>query len=234
MTARELIERVLSKLRNPTTQQNLGVDAYDLLDDLRAYLLSLASLESWSWLQVHVDPIAKTETGKRAYPLPRDFPDNFLRNASNGLDYLCKLSDGSSESFLGYLPAVEFFASDRAAATNGKPASYTIQTNAAGRKEIALDPPPDSNSDSHYTIRGAYVMGFKNLQMDSVIPLEAADYLLYRLLMSHDPQNRLYANNYELARIQLYLTEARNLGSQAVPRMSDTAGPNSYEGAHYG
>jgi hypothetical protein len=234
MTARELIERVLRKLKNPTTQQNLGMDAYDLLDDLRLYLMELASLEQWSWLQVHMDPIAKTETGKRNYSLPRNFSDNFLRNASNGVDHLCLISDGTSEGFLEYEPATRFFSSDRVAASNGKPSSYTIQTNASGQKEIHLNPPPDSNSSSHYTIRGAYVMGFKNLHMDDEIPLEASGYLLYRLLMSQDPQSREYANAYQLARVQLYLTEARNQGTQVVPRMSGSEGSNSYEGAHYG
>jgi hypothetical protein len=234
MTARELIERVLSKMRNPTTQQVQRVDAYELLDDLRMYLVGLASLEDWSWLQVHANPIAKTETGLRTYALPRSFPDNFLRNASNGLDHLCKLSDGTSEGFLAFEPAAAFFSSDFESVSNGKPSSYTIQTNSAGHKQIVLNPPPDNNSGSHYTIRGVYKMSFKDLKMDDQIPYEPTDILQYRLLMSYDPQNRQYSNFYELARIQLYLTESRNSGSQVIPQMSAVSGVNDYEGAHYG
>ena len=234
MTARELIERVLGKLRNRVTQQVQQVDAYELLDDLRMVLIELASLEDWSWLHVRMDPIAKTETGKRNYALPRNFPDNFLRNASNGLDHLCLISDSSSEGFLGYQPATRFFASDRVAASNGKPSTYTIRTNAAGRKEIALDPPPDSNSGSHYTIRGVYTMGFKDLKLDDEVPIEPTEYLRYRLLLIYDPENRQYGNSFELARVQLYLREARNDTSQMVPQMGRSAGVNDYEGAHYG
>ena len=223
MRTRELIERITSKAKGKTQ------DSHELLLAVQIDLRMLSDAEEWPWTVVHSNPIAKTYTGKRNYPLPKDFGTNFLRAADiDGGKHMCKLSDGSGEVFLDYKEPTQLLGADFEAATNGKPGRYTITTTPGGKKEILLDPPPDSNSDSHYTVRGAYKMAFRELSLDDFIPEEVVSYLMWSRLMEIVPGNQYYQAMFISARQNLYLTVARDIPSQIIPAMGENSGEDGY------
>jgi len=204
---RVLIEDVREEMGSGMNEA--GYDAYEILNKAERLLRDLATKEDWSFLTRHLDPAAKTFTGVRDYPLPDDFGANFVRGSDDGSRYVCKLSDGTGEQHLNYKSPAQFFDSDFEAASNGTPTDYTIQPNAAYYKAIWLDPPPDSNSSSHYTIRGLYKPTFRAMSLDSFFPDETGSYVLWGVLSRFDPQNLNFARDFAAANQALILEEAR-------------------------
>lgn len=222
MRTRELIERITSKARGKTQ------DSHEILLAIQIDLRMLSDAEEWPWTVVHSNPIAKTATGKRNYPLPGNFGTNFLRAAdTDGGKRMCKLSDGSGEVFLDYKEPTQLLGNDFVSTSNGRPGRYTVTTVGAS-KEIFLDPPPDSNSDSHYTIRGAYKMTFRELSLDGFIPEEVVSYLMWSRLMELVPGNQYFQAMFISARQNLYLTVARDIPSQIIPAMGPNAGEDGW------
>lgn len=224
-TARILVSRVQRHARDPVTMKS--PETYDVLLEIRDVVRQLRNSEEWSFFVRHVDPIVKTDTGKRTYDLPDDFPSNFIRGAEDdGSRYLCILSDGSSETFLDYKTPESFYSADFESATNQKPESYTITYDSDGKPQLSLDPPPNSNSSSHYTIRGAYRPTYENITLDSWVPTQAEDFIVWSACNVLQPQR--WNMELQASRNALYLTEARSRQSQLVPRFSNYPNVNDY------
>ncbi len=227
MDMREVVEQMRGELMNITTRQ-VSYDAYELLSKSEIVLRALAGKEEWSFFVRNMDPITSTSTGKRDYALPEDFGSNFIRGSDDGRAHVCKLNDGSGENSLNYFsPSLFFHTADFAAATNGTPATYTIQTE-QGRKRIWLDPPPDANGTTGYTIRGAYRPTFTDLVLDSWIPEEVGSYLLYSVLMKIDPDSASFAEDFDSAKTGLYVTEARERDTRLVHAEGEFPGDVGY------
>lgn len=198
------------------TTRDVFFDAYEVLAKAEIVLRSLAKAEDWSFLTAQLDPGVKTFTGKRDYPLPDDFGSNFVRGSDDGTRYVCKLSDGSGEQHLNYLSPAQFFDADFEAASNGTPTDFTIQSDTSFHKRIWLDPPPDANGTTHYTIRGVYKPTFVNLTLDSFVPEEVSLYLLNGVLMKLDPESGVFAREFKVASDALILEEARLRNTRLV------------------
>lgn len=227
---REILENVERRLRSSVTGQS-AFETEEALDELERIFRALLAKEEWSWAVVHANPIAKTYTGHRTYPLPDNFGD-FLRTGNeDGSRPTVKISDGTAEDFLDYEPPERFFSEDREVATNERPNKFTISYSAEGHPQLELKPPPDSNSDSHYTIRGAYRISYRHFEEDSLLPDQTNDYLYWALIVEHQPENQRAMAMLEAARQDLYLNEAKLKDSVLVPRMSSDAGLNEWEGA---
>jgi len=209
---REIIENIRAEMSNSTS--DMLFDAYEVLSKAEIVLRALAHQEDWSFLTARLDPGVKTHTGVRDYPLPDDFGANFVRGADDGSRYVCKLSDGTGEQNLNYKTPAQFFDSDFEAASNGTPVDYTIQPDTSFYKRIWLDPPPDANGSSHYTIRGIYKPSFVNLTLDSWAPEEVSTYLFFGVLTRLDPDN--YVQDFAQAGQALILEEARLRNTRLV------------------
>lgn len=214
MEFREIIDQVRSEAQSVTTRE-LPYDVYELALKAELVLRDLGVAEEWSFFLRHVNPIAKTATGRRDYPLPEDFGTNFIKGSDDGRSHVCKILDGSGDKELLYRAPDVFFATDFESVSNGFPSHYTIQSE-QGRKRIFLDPPPDSNGSSHYTIRGVYRSTFTNLILDSWIPEEVGSYLIHGVLMKIEPTNPSFFSNFQTARSALYLDEARQRNTRLV------------------
>lgn len=226
MQIRELIQQVRSELQNTVTR-GLEFDAYEIMDRAEIVLRGLAK-EDWSFLTQHINPAIKTHTGVRNYPLPDNFGDNFVRGSDDGSRFVCKLSDGTGEQHLNYQSPAQFFDADFEGASNGVPADYTVQSDAAFYKEIWLDPPPDSNSSTHYTVRGLYKPTFVNLNLDSFVPEEISSYLLFGVLMRLDKENPLFIRDFTIAKDALVLEEARLRQTRLVAQQGELPGHDGW------
>lgn len=159
---------------------------------------------------MHLDPAIITRTGTRYYDLPDNFGLNFCRNGDN---WVCRLNNGSNELQLDYVSNTEFFNSDLEGESNGTPSKYTVLSKPNGRKQIALSPPPDSNSDSHYTIDGLYIpTDWKLRDEDTVPPLPANSPILKYAVLRR--LNRNYDADYREALVDLkrHIAQNRNSG----------------------
>lgn len=219
MEIRELVEQVRGESMNFTTR-NVFYDAYEILAKAEIVLRTLAKQE-WSFLTAQLNPGVKTHTGVRDYPLPDNFGANFIRGADDGTRYVCKLSDGTGEQHLNYLSPAQFFDADFTAASNGTPTDFTIQSDASFFKRIWLDPPPDTNGGTHYEIRGLYKPTFVNLTLDSFVPEEVTSYLLQGVLMKLDPENPIFARDFNTEKAALVLEEARLRNTRLVAQMGE-------------
>ncbi len=219
MQLRELVEQVKQDVQ--------GFDVYEILAKAEIVLRELAK-DEWSFLTARLDPGVKTSTGLRFYPLPDNFGANFVRGADDGTQYVCKLSDGTGEQHLNYLSPAQFFDGDFTAATNGTPTDYTIQTDPAFFKQIWLDPPPDSNNSSDYTIRGLYKPTFIDLTLDSFAPEEVSSYLLNGTMMKLDPENSIFARDFVRASNALILEEARMRNTRLVDQRGELPGQDGW------
>ena len=225
------VRQVIEEFRLEPGVKELNFDAFEILTKAERLLRDLSHLESWSFLQRHINPVAKTHTGVREYPLPDDFGSNFIRGADgDGSRYLCKISNGSSENFLNYKVPSQFFGADFEAASNGTPESYTVVTDAAGYQQLMLDPPPDANSDSHYTIRGVYTPTFSHITLDSWIPEEVSSYLVHGLLLRVQPENAMHQAEFLLARQAVYMEEARLRDTRLQSREGEVPSHDGWTG----
>lgn len=225
MTLRELVDRILQQAKDPVTGD--GPSGPNVLDAVRNNLIMLQHKETWYWNVRHVDPLITTYTSQRWYDLPNDFPDNFLPAADNGRNYMVKLSDGSSEDFLTYNSPEKFLGLDFDSTSTGRPSEYTILSG-DGAKKLGLHLLPDSNSSSHYTIRGAYRADFSRATLDSWIPPEPAEYILYQTLMLLRPENPFWQQAMLDARVTLYVNEARLRNTILAPDQGPD-GTNAFE-----
>ena len=214
MEFREIVDHVRSEAQNVTTRE-LPYDVYELALKAELVLRDLGTAEEWSFFLRHVNPIAKTATGRRDYPLPEDFGTNFIKGSDDGRSHVCKILDGTGDKELLYSAPDVFFASDFESVSNGFPSHYTIQSEQC-RKRIWLDPPPDSNGSSHYTIRGVYRATFTNLVLDSWIPEEVGSYIIYGVLMKIPSVKANFVSDFNSARSALYLDEARQRDTRLV------------------
>lgn len=228
MTYKELIHVVRRRLRNPVTKQSPDDDEFDFLELARVLLSDIS--DEFSWRRVHLDPIVKTYTGQSEYPLPRDFGSNFVRGSGfDGRERVCKLNDGSVETFLSYEVPEKLFGNDWEVVANSKPTSYTVMTNESGYKFIKIFPPPNSNSDSHYEIRGMYRPDYSKVELSQNIPAEARNYLTFALLALLEERSQVWLPMRDKAWRDIYMIEARNRKSQFVPRLGKNVGYSEYE-----
>ena len=225
------VREVIEEFRLEPGVRELNFDAFEILTKAERLLRDLSHKESWSFFNRHANPVAKTHTGVREYPLPDDFGSNFIRGADDdGSRYLCKISNGSSENFLDYKVPAQFFGTDFEAASNSTPESFTVVADAAGYQQIWLDPPPDSNSDSHYTIRGVYSPTFSHMTLDSWVPEEVSSYLVHGLLFRVQPDNPNHQREFILSRQALYMEEARLRETTLQSKEGEVAGHDGWTG----
>jgi len=153
--------------------KHINVDRYELLEILSQELNTLSGLINWDWALKWIDPVIKTTTGQSEYDLPENFPDNFIFGGEpGGTEHLCKLDNGTAESFLTHQSPAQFFSNNYTAVSNSTPHHYTVMTRPAGGKFLKLYPPPDSNDDAHYTIKGLYVPTDVGItEEDEILPL---------------------------------------------------------------
>ena len=158
MRAKEFLDQVEFTLRQTFGEIPPDMSRLRLLQITGWELTNIASQADWKWARKWLEPVISTYTGQREYKLPEDFGENFVFGGDDlGERYVCMLDDGSNDSTLEYVAPEKFFSKNRTGASNSTPSEYTITRRSDGIKILHLDPPPDSNSDSHYTINGLYV-----------------------------------------------------------------------------
>ena len=228
MKVKYLIDEIKSEAEDRITRK-VSLDDFEILDRIGVELTFVSGLEQWDWATEWLDPVISTITGVTEYPLPENFPENFVRGSGErGAHYLCKLSNGSTESFMTYLPIHSFYANDLTAASNGTPSDYTVRTTASNSREIVVYPPPDSNSDSNYTILGAYCPTEWTLkEMDSLPPVPGNCAILRHLTLGwyfkqrNPVLSRDYENKAQLDLASLRLREAQQRRARISPKMGE-------------
>ena len=200
--------------------RKIPVDRFILLDWLEQEINTLGGMADFDFLAKPLGPLIVTQTGKRGYMLPDDFPENFLRGADSEEErYVCKLNDGTTEFLLSYLTIAQFYSRQFEDEAVNKPSVYTILTTEGGTRELQLAPPPDSNSDSNYTINGIYIPSHWHLQEeDQVPPIPGnAAVLRYALLRRVNPGNAVWQQEYERQRNYLLFRASVGRQSQVTP-----------------
>ena len=206
-----LLDQIEQELQSPSTRR-IGIDRLRLLDYVEQELNSIAGLEQWDFLQRYINPIALTQPGVRNYPLPVDFPENFVQTVDTDRKaFFCKLDDGSRETFLEYVVPGAFFGRDLRQESNGPPDTFTITTLPNGQREIWMAPPPDGNSDTNYTLIGLYIPTLWEInEQDDLPPLPAnASVLRFAVLRRVAPQRQDWNQEYLRYLSNLYLRAAR-------------------------
>ena len=207
-----------------------------LLDWMSAELGELSFKIQADYFYVHLDPVLSLTTGQRAYKLPENFPDNFVRHAGErfyaplnlgGDKWCCKLDDGTSEALLSYESPSQFFSKNLRAESNNRPSVYTILSTPVGKRQLLVSPPPDANGTAGYTIDGLYLpTDWKLSEYSSTPPLPANSAVLkYAVLRRLAPQ--IYEAKYAEARADVILKAAQNRVAQFVPVLG-RSGQNEY------
>lgn len=106
--------------------------------------LTLADLDAFTVFDM---PLFTTQTGVRTYALPSDF--GRLLHLREPRQTGMRVNDGTSEFDMVTEPILDLLQAK--SSTNGRP--YRFVFTSAG---MTIDPPPDSNAGSNYTIRGTY------------------------------------------------------------------------------
>ena len=226
MNAGQYLDLVEQTIQDPITRRTCP-DRRILLNWLSRELQILSGREQWEFFQVRVAPLISTSTGKRNYPLPANFGSNFvLRRQGKDERYLCKLNNGTNESWLNYKSAADFYARDMESEDNGIPMDYTLTVTRGGRRELVLGPPPDANGTTGYTVGGVYVPTDWDLdEEDEVPPLPAnSEYLEHRLLARiYKGRNAdaftLYSGLAASDLQQIYMESSRNRQVQMYAEM---------------
>lgn len=227
MKIRQFLDRIDDESRDPITRI-VPVDRWQQLDIFGREVQKLTSEFPWDWAAVYLDPIIITQVGKRNYQLPENFGMNFARGSDQGgNDFTVTLNDGSNESTLEYREPGRFYARNLTAESNSRPTVYTIGNNIAGRREVLLAPPPDTNSDSQYTLNGLYVptdWTFDNQDILYPVPGNSAileHRILAQIFQGRDADRRrehlLLADS---AKNDLGLSQARGKSYKIMPRQS--------------
>ncbi len=224
------VKEMLDDIEQQLSYRGLAIpDRFIMLSWMSNELNEITGRYQFDWSFVHVDPVIKTVEGQRAYMLPADFPDNFVVGASEGRgdQYCCKIDDASTESLLTYQSPVQFFSKSLRSSSDSKPSHYTIMSLPNGRKEIQLDPPPDDNSDSNYTVDGLYQKAdWKLEEMDALPPLPGNSAVLrYAVLRRCDAA---FQARYEEALAILALRAAQHRKTRLVMTMGENSQTNSF------
>ena len=236
MLIRNYLDSIEDQVRHPITRKN-PVDRWELLDILADEVRKLSGDFQWDWAATHLNPLIQTRTGTRSYLLPKGFGLNFARGAEDrgGETFTVTLSDGSNEVPLTYNEPARFYARNLEAESNSTPSVYTIDTLPSGRRRMTLSPPPDSNSDSQYTISDLFVPTdwyFENHDFLFPIPgnSDVLDHrILARVFEDRDESRFLIHTRGAIeGRDRLLLAQARGRRTRISPRKSKYATGNSY------
>jgi len=228
------LDEVEQSIQNRTTRQ-VPIDRDDLLQMAERALSDLAVGGEWDWSKVWLSPMIQTVTGVKDYSLPDDFPENFVRGGQDtGQGYLCKLSDGTNESPLTHKGHEQYFSQNLTGASNGRPSNYTVRRD-AGAAVLSVFPPPDSNSDSNYTILGLYVPTYWKFESeDDLIPAGAVirPYLRESVLaMWYLGRNAAQLKEHQIMASEqlaaLRFRQARARRSRAMPKLSESGTYNA-------
>lgn len=189
-----------------------------LLKHLRYDMDTLLAMEEWDWAAKYLDPIITTSSSVRDYDLPPDFGENFMRGASDGSHYVCKIDDGTAEQIIDYESPAQFYTRDLAIETATKPTRYTITNKPDGTRRLSLSPKPDSNSSSNYGVIGLYIPITSDLHFESELPPipRNADVLKWMVLRRFDQK---YESNYTQSLAKLYGNAAIQRQARLVPYM---------------
>ena len=228
MLIRAYLDRLEGQVRDPLTRLPFA-DRWNLLSILSQEVRLLSGKYQWDWALSALRPIIKTSTGNRDYTLPENFGFNFARGVedTDGHQFTVTISDGNSETPLEYVDPGAFYGMNLTAESNATPTKYTLRNSTSGRRILALSPPPDSNSDSHYTINGLYSPTdwvFEN--HDILMPIPGGTDLLEHRILAQVFESRdtdRYVIHQNLAREaegSLLLTQAKSKRPRLSPRMS--------------
>lgn len=229
MKVKKLLDLVELRLQQADLTLTVHKPDRFVLEEFLAHSINrILEMEEWSFGVKMLDPLFQTETGKRTYLLPADFPATFLRGGHDGMSYVCHISDGTSDSALYYESPEKFFSRERTSVSNTQPEHYTITTQ-GNRKQIHLDPPPDSNSDSHYTIWGAYrpIWDGESVNEDTDILIPNHSVVLFDVLQMVEPRPE-WARGYAEGLQSLYNQEAKAKKPKMAPSYSDRKGYGNY------
>ena len=230
-----LLDEIEQSIQNRTTR-SVAIDRDDLLQMVERSLSDLAVEGEWDWDKIWLAPMIQTATGNRHYPLPEHFPENFTRGGQDtGQEFMCKLSDGTNESFLIHKSPEQYFTQNITGGNNGTPAFYTVRRD-AGTPLLSIFPPPDNNGGSHYTILGLYTPSYWKLEsQDDPLPGGASlrpflrEAVLQKWYLGRNAVQ--YAEHKRSTSDQLGLLRYRQAKSKRIrmiPRLSETGTHNDY------
>jgi hypothetical protein len=165
MRYQQFLDVVLGRCRSlgfvdPETNQ---VNAGEV--ELAAYQSILDIVDGWDLdaFTVINEQIATTATGVRDYPLPGDFGRLMIPREDVEPGIFILTSSTASPTPMRYRDPEEWF---RVRTTNnGQPSHFTI----VGNDYLRVDPPPDDNGGSNYTLQGTYIKRFDVLDDDDPI-----------------------------------------------------------------
>lgn len=142
------------------TQQ---VDAAEV--ELAAYQALLDIADGWDLdtFTVINDHMGLTSAGERNYPLPSDFGRLLAPKDENESGIYILVTANNTPTPLCYRDPEDWFR--HRVTTNSTPAFFTITHN----DTLQLDPPPDTNGGSNYTLQGVYVRRVDALDDDETL-----------------------------------------------------------------
>ena len=215
MTIELLIDQI-DRAHMLETGRKLPVDRMVIQDLVEQSLSSLASQDEFDFLKQALEPLIQTKPSLREYPLPENFPQNFLRfsNPDTGeQSWSCKIDDGSSAQTMRYESPEAFYRRDLSAEPTGQPFAYTIIGMPSGGKQLVVAPPPNTTS---YTISGVFMPSEFNLNRDS-LPAAPAELLRLDVLRQLAPGNQNFLTGWRSALSDLYMSQARVSDASFTP-----------------
>lgn len=229
MKAKYLLDQVEREATDKLTR-HFPFDRLSLLETLGEELNELTGLTDWDWCLVWLNPVITTSEGVYRYALPSNFPENFVRGGgSTGEHFLCKISDGSTESFLEHQSLAQYYSNDLTAQTNSTPIKYSVESDSGGGRLLLLFPAPDSNSDDNYTVMGLYRPTDWELDEEDEIPTVPGNNpilrnrVLARMLMPRNPQLAgYYQQQADRNLAYLRLNHAKSRRNRLQPRLGQS------------
>jgi len=193
-----LVKQLLDDIELTLHEQGIAPpERLILLNWLSNELNELTSKVESELFYVYLDPIISTIEGQRAYDLPVNFPENFVKNKADS--WAVTISDTNTDVPLSYVPPQEFYSMNLVGESNAKPTKYSVMSSANGQRKLLLSPPPD---DTGFTISGLYKPTDWSIDYDTALPplplnnqvLKYA--VLARKLPNTFEQKKLDAMNY--------------------------------------
>lgn len=153
-----------------TTPDHTDVDEGYLEQCLFMVLAEVDEIHDLDALTIFDAPLFTTQVGVRSYTLPPNFGRfaTFKEPLQTGI----RVDNGVTTAEMYYEPLLDL--SQGAAISNGPPKRFILTDDG-----LTLDPPPDDNGGSNYTITGTYLqtMDFSLFDMGQEVRLAAPHFL---------------------------------------------------------
>lgn len=164
MLYRDVVDKVLPRARRLglLDAETGQVDAVEVETALLSYMQWLVAQYDLDAFTVINENMGTTTVGDRDYALPEDFGRLFQPEDRD--EHGIFLHDGTHMHRLTYRKPDEWLR--LLASSVNRPSYFTI----SGRT-IQLDPAPNTNTDSNYTLRGAYIRAIQDIDLDATLPI---------------------------------------------------------------